>query len=1209
MRREQGDARERVAAGDRAPSVRNQISAGHFEGPVIQAQSVGSIVTHVRPAGRDYLFAAVAAAVLVALGVFLGVGGSGVVTGTRVRWPAAAGCGSLALLLGIALVARRRREVRALRVRIPARNLNDIADTLATTLAARYAQEEEHSRITDPMALPVRWAPARLGLGDHHEGLTDDGDLAPLAGEFAEVADRYARLPRGRLLILGAPGAGKSALVVHLAGELLRGRQRGEAVPVVLPLSSWSPKAQPSLWWWAAGALAEAHPDALTSPLAPRRTVAHRLLTSGLVLPVLDGFDELPARERVNALVQLREGLRGTLRLVLTSRSGAFTAAVEEGDVRLPGMAAVELRSLDAGAVHAYLPRSARPRGGTGPRGTAAGTKWDTVLTRLADQHDKAAEVTLLRNVLSTPLMVSLARAAYSDTAADPAELLTAGRFRTAGGLKRHLFGAFVTAAYADDPGESVARDGWTGERARRWLGELALRQTESEQPDIAWWRLERMVPRRARLLLSLPLPVLVAVALAVSGLSSTVDIFGVATPIWALGLITGLAVVVTDWYITVDSELPVPQRLGRPVAGAVRAALSRRFPRALALLGAVALAVLWALAAAHGVLGVTALSMTGTAVFLGLVALRNAVRRPADPEALGPEALLRADRRATLWLAVVSLPGSRAPLRLHKTLLGFVAALVVVWGGFFQGQDTMSTARWTATAVALGLGVGVWSCAVSAWGRYGATRFWLAAGGHLPWRLTRFLRDAHRRGVLRQSGGFYRFRHLALQHELAAEARAVRGERSTGKEFLPDLRSRERLARRVAFQESALTTVGTAVSMLTALALLGAVLTAPAAAGPVPSLASACSLLTVQDLRPFLQDPARGTGYDERHGGFVRAPAMVSIPPIEDTTSCVFEEQAPFRPDTVITLRVGVAAGEGQHTGVDQAEQWVRNDSSGNGERRDGVGDSAIVSDDELSTGDPLARQLGKDVIPMGVVRARADNAVVLADVSMEFATVAQVREMAVAVARTVLRNAGLVPPAPPGERTLKDLSAAPLSRDSRFRLYHGEAGKPLEGAVWGARERSRIVPFHPDTYFWMALRLPRGMECSAGLAAPDEAQECVWDTPEGPVRVELKLHPCYLHDGCSDRDAFYAGLPGTNPDTWPQHDRETRYRLADSDGVRTASMIRLLRAWWRPLGADDRSAFDFFLWLRVTAPAGHADLTEKIMNDAFRQQPADGA
>ena len=30
------------------------------------------------------------------------------------------------------------------------------------------------------------------------------------------------------------------------------------------------------------------------------------------------------------------------------------------------------------------------------------------------------------------------------------------------------------------------------------------------------------------------------------------------------------------------------------------------------------------------------------------------------------------------------------------------------------------------------------------------------------------FLADAHRRGVLRQAGAFYQFRHIELQHRLA---------------------------------------------------------------------------------------------------------------------------------------------------------------------------------------------------------------------------------------------------------------------------------------------------------------------------------------------------------------------------------------------------------------------------------------------------------
>jgi hypothetical protein len=44
---------------------------------------------------------------------------------------------------------------------------------------------------------------------------------------------------------------------------------------------------------------------------------------------------------------------------------------------------------------------------------------------------------------------------------------------------------------------------------------------------------------------------------------------------------------------------------------------------------------------------------------------------------------------------------------------------------------------------------------------------------GFLPWRLVSFLQDAHRRGVLRQAGAVYQFRHIELQHRLATRIEA----------------------------------------------------------------------------------------------------------------------------------------------------------------------------------------------------------------------------------------------------------------------------------------------------------------------------------------------------------------------------------------------------------------------------------------------------
>ncbi len=78
--------------------------------------------------------------------------------------------------------------------------------------------------------------------------------------------------------------------------------------------------------------------------------------------------------------------------------------------------------------------------------------------------------------------------------------------------------------------------------------------------------------------------------------------------------------------------------------------------------------------------------------------------------------------------------------------------------------------------AIAAALAIAGWlafslAASRSAWPRWLVVRTWLAIKGLLPWRLLPFLADAHLRGVIRQQGAVYQFRHLELQHRLAARA------------------------------------------------------------------------------------------------------------------------------------------------------------------------------------------------------------------------------------------------------------------------------------------------------------------------------------------------------------------------------------------------------------------------------------------------------
>jgi hypothetical protein len=96
----------------------------------------------------------------------------------------------------------------------------------------------------------------------------------------------------------------------------------------------------------------------------------------------------------------------------------------------------------------------------------------------------------------------------------------------------------------------------------------------------------------------------------------------------------------------------------------------------------------------------------------------------------------------------------------------GVVAALTSVsaYSGPIKDPLVLGLAYGTSFAVAISYG-GVLS---RAWGVFVLHRTWLALQGRLPWRLMNFLDDAHRRGILRQAGGVYQFRHALLQDHLA---------------------------------------------------------------------------------------------------------------------------------------------------------------------------------------------------------------------------------------------------------------------------------------------------------------------------------------------------------------------------------------------------------------------------------------------------------
>ncbi|WP_165960766.1 NACHT domain-containing protein [Actinocrispum wychmicini] len=626
----------------------------------------------------------------------------------------------------------------------------DELDDLATAVYRQWAVEERIRRVHDPFPIPIRWtADAELSASWASIHGTPDPpepvDLGGQTGQVDEIVDVFARVPSGRLVVLGDAGAGKSILTLRFALTLLRRRTRGRPVPMIFPVGSWDPAAV-SFRRWATAQLVTNHPRLAGS--------AARLVDSGRILFVLDGFDEIAERLRAQAVRMINADLDHSHQLLLTSRASEYAEAIHQAGT-LGRAAVIRLSDLTLDDLAKYLPNTiTRPD---------RQTKWHPVLDRLREADDPVA------TVLRTPLMVALARTIYSDTDADPMDLFV----QRETDLEDRLLAGFIPALYSDAP-QDVRLEGarrWRREDALRWLRFLAEAMTRRETLDFEWWRMASMVRRSAVGVLS---GLVVALILAVFSLSAWLFVrnLGDFDGTWLLVSIgLGLSLAATAGMAVANALLnrQTPRRTkiklkgrSREIAGRVRIAFSSK-AGAIWMTG-------WSFAGTiigmfSGVVGASVGAAVGFAAALGLWfvgALTAALNSPIQvTEALSPGSLLSHDRRTAISEGILVGFGGTAPLWL------------AVWAGIepAYGVSFMVAVHhmpWLPLLISGPLGLVGWIQIGTLWGPWLLARTWLAVTGRLPWRLMRFLGDAHRLGVLRQSGGAYQFRHQRLQAYLA---------------------------------------------------------------------------------------------------------------------------------------------------------------------------------------------------------------------------------------------------------------------------------------------------------------------------------------------------------------------------------------------------------------------------------------------------------
>lgn len=673
----------------------------------------------------------------------------------------------------------------------------------ALEVRLRLQDETQPRQALGPSPLAVRWKNADSGLSDHPAHVTASaGGAEPahvdLVGRFGEIAEFYRTIPSRRLVILGGQGSGKTTLAIRFVVDTLGHRTPLDPVPVIVNIGSWNP-ARTGLREWLGGRLIQDYPALAAA--APGGTVAKALVGTHHILPVLDGFDEIAPGLQSLAMAELNRAglpLAAGFPLVLTSRPEEYRRAVE-ADV-LAAAAVVQLDTLTPADLVAYLPLSTRPAANAG---TDSATVWAPVIARLGTTPLDAAG-TNVAMALETPLMVWLARTIYRGTSGrDPAELLDTDRFRCPDAIQEYLIENYVPAVY-ERHGDERPHDGpaWEPRQVRTWLHNLARHAQHRDTTDIAWWQIGTTTSLWARsvivaLLTGLTIGVVVGLATLIATAAPSTAL---APPVVTIALVDAVVagtLLGAAYGVSRRNRntAPAPSRIrfrgGR--RGVVKPAVRLRSIVVMAVLGGFAFGIGIAFQAlllgteggivpAGAVLRVVVANIIvfGTlwAVAIGIAAtVMTWLESPADiRSAATPETFLRFHRRTVLTQMLLGGPILGVMVSVGRRPIGdFVAHLLrtfapslvdgfeLYWAPgywFYDIADFVAGAFGSAVAFAV---------VMTAWGHWLIfARFWLPLTGRLPWNLMAFLDDAYRRGVLRQPGPFYQFRHKLLQSHLA---------------------------------------------------------------------------------------------------------------------------------------------------------------------------------------------------------------------------------------------------------------------------------------------------------------------------------------------------------------------------------------------------------------------------------------------------------
>ena len=227
-----------------------------------------------------------------------------------------------------------------------------VREELVDNVEEIWVQSKRDMNLPSPGLIDLKFAPrpnAVDRVGGHKEGLFKvwQRDL-----EASSTIPQVFSDARGRLLILGEPGSGKSTVLYTIAEHLINEARNdpNAPVPIIFELSEWSDRWE-TLDDWLVDRLNQ-------GTLGISQRVARELVDYDRIAPLLDGLDEiadLAARQRcvdaINTFIQER---RGRVPLVVCCRTVDFNRTQRRVGVQR----AIVVKPLTLQQVQDYLGRA-----------------------------------------------------------------------------------------------------------------------------------------------------------------------------------------------------------------------------------------------------------------------------------------------------------------------------------------------------------------------------------------------------------------------------------------------------------------------------------------------------------------------------------------------------------------------------------------------------------------------------------------------------------------------------------------------------------------------------------------------------------------------------------------------------------------------------------------------------------------------------------